>query len=73
MSDRIRVYKRDDSALGGDDLFTPRGYLRSRPWMVGPVPEDGRETCWPDWNDAMRWATDPEYRKARYSDDDAGW
>lgn len=71
----IKVYKRDD---GPDDghICGPEGYLRSRPWMVGPTPEDSRKTCWPDWDEAMRWATDTEYRAARIEQDareDGGW
>lgn len=68
----IRVYKRYD---GPDDghIMGPSGCLRSRPWMVGPTPEDGRCSCWPSWDEAMRFATDPLYR-AEYGDaDEGGW
>lgn len=68
----IRVYKRDDGPDDGN-ILGPRGYLRSRPWMVGPTPEDGRSTCWPDWKEAMRWATDPEYRAGYGDADEGGW
>lgn len=76
MSNRIRVYKRDDSGPGGDDVFSPSGYLWERPWMVGPTPEDSRKTCWPTWDRAMLWATDTEYRRAWLDQEaleDEGW
>jgi len=67
----IRVYKRDDGPDDGQ-LFGPSGFLRSRPWMVGPTPEDLRETCWRSWEDAMHYATDVEFRISQI-EDEPGW
>lgn len=66
---RVWVYKRD-----AEDT---RSYSPDRPWMVGDIPEDPRETCYETWADAMAWATMPtEEREAWIVEDartDGGW
>jgi hypothetical protein len=70
---RIRVYKRDDGPEDGH-IFSPRGYMRDRPWMVGETPEDPRETCWRTWEEAMHYATDVPYRIKEVEDSaEPGW
>jgi hypothetical protein len=68
---RIRVYKRDPKAPN------PMGWSPDRLWMVANIPEDGRETCYPDWEGAMHWATMPSERRAEIIEIenllDGGW
>jgi len=49
MNERVRVYL--------------RRHPSKRPWVVGPTPEDPRETYWPTWDEAMEWATMPGPRR----------
>lgn len=68
---KIRVHKRlPDEPLNGQS--------KDRPWLVLDVADDyGRTTCWPDWDEAMGWATmDPVKRKAQIEYDlkmEGGW
>jgi hypothetical protein len=68
---KIRVYKRDPKAPN------PMGWSPDRLWMVGPTPEDSRETCYATWEQAMRWATMPSERRAEIIEIenllDGGW
>lgn len=55
---KIRVYKRDPKAPN------PLGFSPDRLWMVAGIPEDSRETCYADWEQAMWWATMPSKKRA---------
>lgn len=72
---RIRVYKRNEPDDG--HVFDSHGFLRSRPWTVGPTPEDARETCYETWEEAMHWATMPSKKRIEIIEIDAlmegGW
>lgn len=69
MNEPIRVYKRKPGKV--------KYFSDSRLWSVGPVPGDGRETCWPTWGEAMQWATMPSDERVKLIEEEdrmeGGW